>query len=317
MNWIVLSYSLPAKPRSSLRVSAWRRLRRLGVVSLAGGSHVLPARDECVEAFQWLAQELRQARGDALVMHVDQFEDMTDQQLVDLFHAARKEDYAALETEVSALEKAAASKKKLKDLSQLQDDLGRLRRRYAEIARVDYFACPDGSRVAAQLARVEQALSPDRVAPMRVPPVSLSEYRNKRWTTRPRPHVDRLACAWLIRRFIDPKARIRYAARPQVGEIGFDMDGGRFGHEGNLCTFETMQQAFGFDDPALRAMAEIVHEIDLRDGRYTRPETTGIDAILRGWLVADLSDAELEVHGVALFEGMYAALSSGVASKSK
>jgi hypothetical protein len=120
--------------------------------------------------------------------------------------------------------------------------------------------------------------------------------------------VDRLACAWLIRRFLNPQAMIRYAPNPLPDEIAFDMPDARFGHHGNLCTFETMLRAFGFDDPALHAVAEVVHEIDLRDGVYTRLETTGIDAVLRGWLRLDLPDADREARGCALFDGLYAAL---------
>jgi hypothetical protein len=145
-----------------------------------------------------------------------------------------------------------------------------------------------------------------------VEPVAIKDYRGKCWVTRPRPHVDRLACAWLIRRFIDPEALIRYAARPRPDEVAFDFDTAdtKFGHVGNLCTFETLRLAFNLDDPGLRAMAEIVHEIDLRDGRYVRSEIAGIDAILNGWQQTDWSDAEREAHGIAFFEGLYQTLIS-------
>jgi hypothetical protein len=126
---------------------------------------------------------------------------------------------------------------------------------------------------------------------------------------RPRPHVDRLSCIWLIRRFINPQAVVRYSATPEPGEVGFDMPRGEFTHRGPLCTFETMVRAFGLEDQVLQAMGEIIHEIDLRDGRYGHPETAGIDAVLKGWLLAGLADPELEAHGVALFEGLYADLS--------
>jgi hypothetical protein len=126
--------------------------------------------------------------------------------------------------------------------------------------------------------------------------------------TRPRPHVDRLACIWLIRRFINPTAAIRYSLTPEPDEVAFDMRDGEFGHRGNLCTFETMVATFALEEPSLHTMGEIVHEIDLRDGRYTRPETAGVDAVLKGWLLASFSDAALEAHGVALFEGLYTAL---------
>jgi hypothetical protein len=144
-----------------------------------------------------------------------------------------------------------------------------------------------------------------------VSPAAIKVYRDKRWVTRPRPHVDRLACIWLIRQFIDPNAVIRYSLTRDPDEVAFDMREGEFGHRGNLCTFETMVAAFGLDELRLHAIGEIVHEIDLRDGRYAHPETAGVDAILKGWLLARLSDAELEAYGVALFEGLYAALSRG------
>src|SRR5512145_2454664 len=297
MNWIVFSYSLPGKSGSGPRVSLWRRLRRLGAISPAGGAQVLPARDDCLEAFQWLAREIRQAKGEAVVMRVEQFEDLTDQQLIELFHAAREEDYAELDRQVVELGKALGKRAKEAERSPAKDELEKLRRRYLEIRRVDYFNSPAGDRVADQLSRVEQFLSP-------APPTSaaglekrsIGEYRHKQWVTRPRPHVDRLACIWLIRRFVDATASIRYAERPRSGEIAFDMDEGEFGHRGNLCTFEVMRLAFALDDPALRVVAEIVHEIDLRDGRYLRSELAGIDAILNGWQQTDWPDAEREAH---------------------
>ncbi len=308
MDWLVFSYSLPTQSSSSPRVTLWRRLQRLGAISPVGSVQVLPARDECLEAFQWLAQEIRQAGGEALVMHVGQFEGLTEQQLIDLFHAARAEDYAEIDTRAAELEKTMSKRTKSDDRSQVREEMDKLRRRHAEIARVDYFDSPARSRVAARLAAIEQALAPGSSPLAKIEPVAIRDYRGKRWITRPRPYVDRLACAWLIRRFIDPTARIRYATAPKSNEIAFDMEQGQFGHRGNLCTFEMMRLAFGLDDAGLRALAEIVHEIDLRDGRYSRPETAGIDAILAGWSQSDMSDAELESQGIVLFEGAYSSL---------
>jgi hypothetical protein len=308
MNWVVFSYSLPTKSVSSPRVTLWRRLRRLGAISPAGGVQVLPARDECIEAFQWLAQEIRQAQGDALLMRVEQFEGLTDQQLIDLFHAARKEEYTELEAQAAELEKALGRRVKSTAQSDWRDALDKLRRRYAEINRVDYFDCPTGKQLAARLTRIEQLLSPQPTVAAHVNSVAIDDYRGKSWVTRPHPHVDRLACAWLIRRFVDPAAVIRYSSRPRSDEIAFDMEEGQFGHQGNLCTFETICRAFDLDDAGLRALAEIVHEIDLRDGRYIRPEIAGIEAVLDGWLLTGCSDTELESQGRTLFEGLYTAL---------
>ncbi len=310
MQWIVFSYSLPSKGSSSPRVMLWRRLRRLGAVAPAGGVHILPARDECVEAFQWLAQEIRQAQGEAVLMHVTLVEGLTDAQIIALFQAARTQEYGELEAEATALEQTSGEPAETVDLEDRRERLEKLRRRFAEIARVDYFDCSEGARVAARLTAIERVLSPLPANAAVVAPALLNEYRDAQWVTRPRPHVDRLACAWLIRRYINPAARIRYSAQPEPNEVAFDMADARFGHHGNLCTFETMLQVFGLDEPALHGMAEIVHEIDLRDGRYLRPEIAGIDAVLRGWLLTDITDTERELHGTALFDGLYAALAA-------
>jgi hypothetical protein len=309
MKWLVFSYSLPAKSGSAPRVALWRRLRRLGAISPAGGVQVLPDNAECAEAFQWLAQEMRHAGGEALVMHVEGFSGLGDGQLIELFRAARAEDYAELEGRLAELEGATRGPEPPAEAPALQETLERLRRRHADISRVDYFRSPEGARVAARLAQAGRAFGGSHESEEQVARVDWAAYRGRRWVTRPRPHVDRLACAWLIRRFVDPAAAIRYAGEPEPDEVGFDMEGAKFGHRGALCTFETMLRAFGLDEPALEAMAQIVHEIDLRDGLYARPETAGLDAVLAGWLSASTADAELEAHGIALYEGLYASLS--------
>ena len=303
MPWLVFAYSLPAQSRSSPRVTAWRRLKQIGAIAVVGGAQVLPARDECEEVFQWLAQEIRQAKGEAVVMRVEQFAGLTDAQLIELFQAARATDYAELETDLKHLERAL----KAKDRFRLPEALERLRRKHAAIAQIDYFGSPAGEQVAARLAQIAQALTP--VPPAKgITSATIAEYEDRRWVTRPQPHVDRLACAWLIRRFIDPQAVIRYSLQPEPGEVTFDMEPADFGHQGSLCSFETMRLAFGLDDPGLRALTEIVHDIDLHDEQYGHPETHGVLAILQGWRMTNLADAEMESRWIALFEGLYAAL---------
>ena len=304
MSWLVFSYSLPSKARSSPRVAVWRRLRANGAVSPKGGVYVLPNRPDCAEAFQWLAQEVEDAKGEALLMHVDRFEGMTDQALVALFQEARRKDYEELDARIADLQRSLRTRGAAG--GDARDTLAKLRREQAEIARIDFFETPEAAAVAAKLDRLEQALAPASAAARSVEPAAIAAYRTARWVTRPHPHVDRLACVWLIRRFVNPRAAVRYAAAPEPDEVAFDMPGATFGHRGNLCTFETMARAFELDDPGLRAIAEIVHEIDLRDGRYSRPEIPGVDAILRGW--GGLADSEREAHGQALFEGLYTSL---------
>src|SRR2546422_11542483 len=108
MSWVVFSYSLPSGGRSSPRVAVWRRLRALGAISPKGGVHVLPARDECVEGLQWLAQEVEQAKGEALILRVERFEGLADARLGELFQAARKGASAAVGTRAEALARGLA-----------------------------------------------------------------------------------------------------------------------------------------------------------------------------------------------------------------
>lgn len=314
MNWLVFSYSLPAKSGSGRRVAVWRRLRVVGAVTPASSVYVLPDRPECLEALQWLSQEIQQAQGEALVMRVEKFETLTDQAVIEFFRAARREEYQEIATQAALLETAAAAAPP-QERERLMEQLGKLRRRYTDLQRIDYFGAPEATSLAVRLAHLEQALTPFAPNQSSIAAAQIAEYRGRRWVTRPHPHIDRLACIWLIRRFVDAAAVIRYAVEPEPGEVAFDMDRGQFTHQGRLCTFETMLAAFGFDDPALRLIAEIVHEIDLRDGMYIRPETAGIDVILNGWERDGLADADLETHGMALFSGLYAARQLPISQK--
>jgi hypothetical protein len=306
MKWLVFSYSLPSKSRSSPRVTLWRRLRRLGSISVKTGVYILPAQDECIEAFQWLAQEVQQAKGDALVFYVEQFEGLSDQQIIELFREARQQDYIEIDSQAEKLEQKINTQQTIK-ASEIKEAIAKFKKRYSEILSLDFFDCPDAQLVAARLTRIEQFLPQPNSHSLAN--ITLTEYQHKRWVTRPRPFVDRLACIWLIRKFIDPDAVIRYSLQPEADEVAFDMKEAEFGHQGNLCSFETMMLRFSLEQPGIKAIAQIVHELDLRDGQYIFPEAVGVETILRGWLLAGLTDLELESLGIKLFEGLYLAFS--------
>lgn len=313
MSWLVFSYSLPSKASSSPRVTLWRRLRRIGAIAI-NSIQILPEREECLEAFQWLAQEVQKAKGEALIMRVEQFEGLSDSDIIERFRGTCREEYAQIDTEATKLEKALQSLTELEERTVISESLERLYKQHAEISRIDFFDCPEGAQVIAHLNQVAQAIAPSGIA--EIAAIAIEQYRHQQWVTRPRPHVDRLACIWLIRRFINPNASIRYAREAAADEVAFDMNVGEFQHQGNLCTFEVMVKAFGLDNPGLQILGQIVHEIDLRDGLYRQPQTAGVDALLRGWLLANFSDEALEAHGIALFEGLYAALSQEAAKAS-
>jgi hypothetical protein len=310
MAWLALTYSLPSKGSSNPRVTAWRRLQRLGAVSLPGGLYLLPEKTDTLESFQWLAQEVNHAQGEALVIRVAAFEGLSDAEVVAHFNAARRPEYEELAGHVTdllaALPDDALQEKRLEALEGLE----KLRKRHAEISKRDFFKAPEGGAVAAKLAQLSARLTADSTPAEAVEPVNLADFTGKVWVTRPRPFVDRLASAWLIRRFIDPGAVIRYRDTPEADKISFDMPDARFNHVGNLCTFEVLIAAFSLDAPGLRSLAEIVHNLDLQDGRYARPEAAGVEAVLSGWRGLPLTDAELEARGIEFFEGLYQSLAA-------
>lgn len=170
-----LTYSLPSDPNSSPRVTLWRRLRRLGAVTISGGAYLLPSRDECREAFQWLAQEIRQAQGEALILHVGQVEGLSDAEVIQLFHAARRKEYAELEAQVVGLEQQLAGDQLTRAAG--LEGLERLRRRHAELSRIDYFDTPEGVQLAARLGQIASTLTPLPQAP-RVTPAAIAAFQS-------------------------------------------------------------------------------------------------------------------------------------------
>jgi hypothetical protein len=316
LSWIVFTYSLPSKSSSSPRVALWRRLRRIGSISISG-VQILPDRDICLESFQWLAKEVQQANGEYLLMRVEYLEGISDRSIIDKFRETRQEDYASLEAKIEKLENIVITANTTAEIDRtsIRETLEKLYKHHNEIQQVDFFGCPEREKIATRLNQLTQALLPqDRKTT--VTPQNIEDYRRVTWVTRPRPHVDRLACIWLIRRFINPQAIVRYSKTIDTGETPFDTNEDIFQHQGNLCTFEVMAKSFGLEDLGLQTIGEIVHEIDLRDGLYLHPQIAGVDTLLQGWLLAGFDDVTLETHGIALFEGLYTAFLRDVSPES-
>ncbi len=140
--------------------------------------------------------------------------------------------------------------------------------------------------------------------------LDVAQHRGRTWVTRTGIKMDRMASAWLIRKLIDPEARFKFVPakgyQPERGELRFDMFEAEFTHEGELCTFEVLVQRFGLTDPALRAIAEIVHDIDLKDAKYGREEAPGIGQLVAGIAAAHADDEARLARGSALFDDLYA-----------
>jgi len=299
-SWLLLLLSLPPRP-SSLRVRAWRRLRGLGAVPLKSSAYLLPDSPDRYEQFQWLAQEIQRDGGEATLLRVERIENMKQPDVVRLFQESRNLEYAALAERYRKLLKARRPR--------LREELTRLAREMDRITEIDFFEAPGRREVERAREAVEQRTAPDRGRPAGAsPPLDLVALRGRRWVTRPRPHVDRIASAWLIKRFVDPEAEFVFAPSDQIpgDALPFDMAGVDFGHHGEDCTFETLLRRTGLRDRKLAIMAEIVHEADIRDQKFAREEARGIDLALRSLLSAIKDDHEALALGMTLFDGLYA-----------
>lgn len=300
--WLLLLLSLPPRP-SSLRVRAWRRLRVLGAVPLKSSAYLLPDSADRYEQFQWLAQEIQRDGGEATLLRVDRIENMKQPDVVRLFQEARNQDYAGL---------AERYRKMLKGRRpRLGEELARLAREMDRITEIDFFEAPGRREVERAREAVEQRTAAGRARPAgAAPPLDLEALKGRRWVTRPRPHVDRIGSAWLIKRFVDPEAEFVFAPPDQLPDdaIPFDMAGADFGHHGEDCTFETLVRRTGLRDRKLAILAEIVHEADLKDHKFAREEARGIDLALRSLLSAIKDDHEALAHGLTLFDGLYATI---------
>lgn len=294
--WLLLTFTLPTK-RASQRVEIWRKLQRYGTVPLGNSGYLLPSNASNEERFQWLASSIRKYGGDASVVRVESIDNLSTAQLKGRFSEARAREYQDLIQELQTLSRGPAERRSVARV-------GRLRNRFQEIVEVDFFESPMQGRVRELLERAS-SLRAAMGAPRKIKP---KEYKSRIWVTRPRPGVDRCASAWLIRRFIDPKARFAFAPEDQVPAraVPFDMFHERgFGHRGADCTFETLEREFRIRDPRVAVIGQMIHDADLLDDRFGRKEGYGVDEILKGWARQGLPDEKLLERGVELIEGLY------------
>jgi hypothetical protein len=298
-NWLLLLYALPARQGTS-RVSLWRQLKKSGAIALKNSSYILPDEPQHRERFQWLAQQVREGGGDATLIHVTDIEGTSDDEIVRMFNAARAEDYTAFVADIEAV--IAANRRKPGE--SFAADLERFAKRFEEIRQLDYYNAPQAEEARMQLERARTLH-----AKKNRPPATLSSKRflGRTWLTRPRPEIDRVGSAWLIRRFIDPKARFVFASDPKKlpEALPYDIANAEFSHHGDDCTFETLVKRFALNDPALRQIAEMVHAADIDDGKYARVEAIGIDRVLKGWGRLGLSDEALLEKGRECFDALY------------
>lgn len=297
--WLLLLVRLPAT-HSVERVSIWRKLKKSGAIQIQTSTYVLPDDPPRYETFQWLTKHIRDAGGDATLVRAKEIDGFSHEKLIELFNNARAREYALLRQMLRPFLTSA------KRTSKLEGKLDRIRKQFREIRETDFFDCPK----AKDLEAVLRNLDGTQLASKTQPKLEPRHFRGRVWLTRPRPEIDRVGSAWLIRKFIDPKAKFVFGARrsPNRRVLTFDMLDGDFSHDREDCTFETLIRRFGIEDKSARKIAEMIHDADLDDAKFQRVEAVGIDRVFKGWAKEGLPDQEILRRGFECFDALYAFL---------
>ena len=314
-HWLLFVHQLPANS-SNLRVRTWRRLQQVGAIAIRQAVYVLPDSPTAREDFEWLKTEVESAGGEASVFAAGSVDAWSDDALVDAFRRSREEAYTALADEIEATTKKVdgSTRRPAGRAPAIAKLVEALRQRFTVIERVDFFGGAGRDHVSELLTGLEDRLavrtSGKGSASTASAPVDRSAYRGRTWVTRPRPGVDRMSSAWLIRRFIDPDAQFAFAADRRAvpaDAVPFDMFGVELTHRGDGCTFETLCDVFGITDRAILRVTAIVHDLDLKDGRFGAPEAPAIGLIVDGLQLAWGDDQDLLAQGIGLFDALYRA----------
>jgi hypothetical protein len=318
-HWLLLIHQLPAKP-AYVRVKIWRRLQALGAVTVKNAVYALPANADAREDFAWLAKEIVESGGEAIVCEANFLEGLSDSYLRALFDSARDEDYGRIAGEAREVGARLATDAPDDVLAEIAGQTAKLRKQLDTVVAIDFFgaegrAATEGlvSGLEAALKQEGEAMSDSKSVP---PPGPL---QGCLWVTREGVQVDRIASAWLIRRFIDAEARFKFVPgtgyRAQPGELRFDMFEGEFTHRGDRCTFEVLLGHAGLEDAALKAIGEIIHDIDLKDDKYGRVETAGVRTLINGIAASSTDDEQRLARGSTLLDDLYS--SFGGTTKSR
>ncbi len=310
--WMLLIHQIPPRP-AYLRVKIGRHLHRIGAVAIKNSVYALPRDDETQEDFQWVLREVVKGGGDASIVEARFIDGLSDEQVIAMFQSAREEDYREIAEQ--AREVAASLPKRGPPPEnrriEVANHIARLRQRLSELDGIDFFGAPGREIAEGIVSGMEARMKPsvESHEPAK-PTLGREEYRGRTWVTRSGIKVDRMASAWLIRKFIDPQARFKFVPakgyEPEKGELRFDMFEAEFTHEGDLCTFEVLLDRFGLAEPALRSIAEIVHDVDVKDAKYGREEAPGVGQVVNGIAAAHPDDEARLGRGTALFDDLYA-----------
>ncbi|HAF02370.1 MAG TPA: hypothetical protein DCG89_01015 [Spartobacteria bacterium] len=301
LSWLLLLYSLPTRQNTE-RVAVWRKLKQCGAVQIKTSTYLLPDLPAQYEHFQWLAKQIRDYGGDATLVRAQEIEGLPNAKLIQLFDTARAKEYGELSKDLRSL---IARRRKIGEEA-AATELARFTRAFRNIRAIDFFDSAHAHDVEILFQRAEGPHTETKARPK----LDAKNFLGKTWLTRPRPEIDRVGSAWLIRAFIDPKAKFVFSSERTANSkwIPYDMVDAEFSHEGDDCTFETLTRRFDIQDKAVRKIGEMIHDADLEDAKFQRAECVGIDRVLKGWAKRGMSDADILVHGFRCFDGLYAFL---------
>ena len=316
--WVLFFYSVSSKPVSN-RMSVWRKLMKVGAVPLKGSVYILPYTAEHEELLHWLVAEIKEMKGDAAMVSIERVDTIKDSEIIDLFNQARRSDYQTIGQELEeVVRKLNNIKKGGQDPNKkgLSGQLDKISKAFAEVQKIDFFSAADGVSLRTSIDLVQQELNQlmgtkkKSEQPAVFSQKLAADYQGRVWATRKRPFVDRMACAWLIKNFIDKNAVFEFIDEDKVGTlptttIVFDMYGGEFTHAGDLCTFEVLIRAFGLKDKALKQLSETIHDLDIKDGKYQSQEAIGVEHILAGIRKSASEDSAALALGMQVFEMLY------------
>ena len=306
--WLMLVHQLPAHP-SNLRVRTWRRLQQIGALAVKQAVYVLPDTTDAREDFEWLKTDIERVGGQASIFAADTVDSWSQDALVEEFRRSRQDAYTELAREAEVMLRRAGTDSRRSKRIPSQRMVQQLRDRLTAIEHIDFFGSAGRDRVLTLVRQIEERAgsTPPAAASPKVGDAQRS-HRGELWVTRPRPGVDRMASAWLIRRFIDRDARFAFAADrgavPRDG-IPFDMFGVEFSHQNEGCTFETLCTVFGIGESAVARIAGIVHDLDLKDGRFGAADAATVGALIEGLQLAHTDDEALLEQGMTLFDSLY------------
>ena len=313
--WLLLIHQIPIKP-AYFRVKIWRRLQSLGAVAIKNSVYIISRNEETLEDFQWVLREIVQGGGEASICTANFVEGLADEQIEAMFQAARDSDYAQIAEEAKSLVDSLPSTAAAitdEDKARLEANLNRLRKRFSSVSAIDFFGAPgrEAAETLIEILEVRLKEAQEKIEPAagKLKKPDFAELRGRTWVTRKGVFVDRIACAWLIRRFIDPDAQFKFVSgkgyRPRTRELRFDMFEGEFTHQGDLCSFEVLVKQFFPADQALAEVGKIIHDLDFKDSKFKKSETAGIGGLMNGLASAHKSDGMRLERGSAIFDDLY------------